>query len=68
MACCPLFKVTDCDLIPSSLPPGAYRLFLWLPDAAEIIRARSEYAVRLANDGVWDEILGANVLGSIHVD
>ena len=54
--------------VPSSLPPGEYRLLLWLPDEAESIRARTEYAVRLASEGVWDEALGANVLGSIQVE
>ena len=30
-------------------PPGSYEVGLWLPDAAEILRYRPEYAVRCAN-------------------
>jgi hypothetical protein len=48
--------------VPASATPGTYRLALWLPDAAESIRDRPEYAVRFANDGVWDDTGGLNVL------
>ena len=30
-------------------PPGSYEAGLWLPDAAETLRDRSEYAIRCAN-------------------
>lgn len=48
--------------VPSNLPSGPYRLSLWLPDEAETIRERPEYAIRLANAGVWDPATGENVL------
>ena len=35
-------------------PPGAYDVLLHLPDAAESLRDRPEYAVRFANPGVWE--------------
>ena len=47
--------------IPASIAPGSYRLALWLPDDAPAIHERPEYAVRLSNDGVWDEAKGWNV-------
>ena len=43
---------------------GAYRLSLWLPDAAPALRDRAEYAVRFANEGVWDAKAGENVLAA----
>lgn len=42
--------------------PGTYRLSLWLPDAAPALRDRAEYAVRFANEEVWDAKTGENVL------
>ena len=48
--------------VPSNLPSGPWRLALWLPDEAETIRERPEYAIRLANAGVWDRKTGENVL------
>ncbi len=35
--------------LPADLPAGEYRAGLWLPDAAETISARPEYAIRCAN-------------------
>ena len=34
-----------------------------MPDLSPSIRSRSEYAVRFANDGVWDQASGINDLG-----
>lgn len=48
--------------VPADLEPGTYRLALWLPDASPEIAERVEYAVRFANDGVWDDAAGTNVL------
>ncbi len=50
--------------VPADAPAGAYRLGLWLPDAAADLRDRPVYAIRFANEGegVWDETTGLNVL------
>ena len=48
--------------VPSDMPPGSHRLALWLPDDAPALASRPEYAVRLANPGVWDAVNGENVL------
>lgn len=48
--------------IPATLAAGTYSLALWFPDASDAIRDRPEYAVRLANDGVWDDAHGWNVV------
>jgi Domain of unknown function (DUF4832)/Domain of unknown function (DUF4874) len=53
--------------LPSSLPPGTYTLGLWLPDAAPTLQARSDYALRFANETVWDAASGENTLGSFEV-
>ena len=42
--------------------PGAWRLSLWLPDAADALRDRPEYAVQVANEGLWEASTGENVL------
>ncbi len=43
---------------------GAWRLSLWLPDAAPALRERPAYAVRFANPDVWDAATGENVLAA----
>jgi hypothetical protein len=48
--------------LPESAPTGTYRLALWLPDDATRLRGETAYAVRLANEGVWDAATGFNVL------
>ncbi len=44
------------------LPPGTYRLSVWMPDPSPALRARPAYAIRLANVGLWDAATGENVL------
>lgn len=51
--------------LPAAVTPGRYTVGLWLPDAAESIRNRSEYAVRLANDIEWRD--GVNVIAVLSV-
>lgn len=48
--------------IPATLAPGAYTLALRLPDDAPSLAADPRYAIRLANDGVWVDASGDNVL------
>jgi hypothetical protein len=45
--------------------PGEYDVLLYLPDAAERLRDRPEYAVRFANDGVWEPDTGMNRLSTV---
>ncbi len=51
--------------VPADLATGTYRLSLWLPDAAPSLRERPEYAVQLANQGVWDQTYGDNTLAEL---
>jgi hypothetical protein len=48
--------------LPETLPAGDYEVLLWLPDSAETLRDRPEYAIRFANEGVWEEASGMNRL------
>ena len=50
--------------LPSSLPAGDYDLLLHLPDPAPSLRDRNEYAIRLANDGIWEAGTGYHRLGA----
>jgi len=54
--------------LPSNLAQGQYHLALWLPDESEAIQNNPLYAVRFANENVWDEQTGYNLLGTINVD
>jgi hypothetical protein len=49
------------------LPPGEYDCYLYLPDPAPSLRGRSEYAIRFANEGVWDAAAGMNRLADVVV-
>jgi hypothetical protein len=55
--------------VPTAAAPGAYEILLRLPDAAPGLRDRPEYAVRFANQGVWEPTTGMNVLqGTLSLD
>ena len=48
--------------LPANVPPGTYKLGLWLPDAYTSLRGNPAYSVRLANTNVWDSATGINIL------
>lgn len=50
--------------LPASMAPGTYTLSLWLPDKATSIQGDPRFAVRFANDGVWDGVRGYNVIAT----
>jgi hypothetical protein len=54
--------------LPSKMGEMQYNLALWLPDEAETLQANPQYAVRFANENLWDESTGYNILGKVSVD
>lgn len=48
--------------VPAGTPEGTYSLSLSLPDPEPTLHDRPEYAVRLANTGLWDAASGGNSL------
>lgn len=50
--------------LPSNMASGTYKLALWLPDASANLQSWPGYAVRFANNDVWDAIKGYNILGN----
>ena len=50
--------------IPSDVPAGTYRLYLYLPDNYTSIASDPRYAVRFANKDIWDAATGMNDLGA----
>ncbi len=56
--------------LPETMKAGEWEVALWLPDAAETLSLRPEYAIRLANrDTPWREVggRGCNILGRVLV-
>lgn len=51
-------------IVPDTALNGTYDLYLWLPDAYESLQNDARYAVRFANNGVWEESSGMNALGA----
>ncbi len=55
--------------IPSSMPEGNYEAFLFLPDTTSALHDRKDYAIRLANENVWEDSTGYNdLLASIVIN
>jgi hypothetical protein len=48
--------------VPADLPPGAYRVGVWLPDPESSLKLDARYAVRMAGGVSWDGGLGVNWL------
>lgn len=48
--------------LPSNLTTGNYKMYLHLPDNLPSLTNRSEYAIRFANDNIWDATTGYNDL------
>jgi hypothetical protein len=48
--------------LPDDLNTGQYSLFLSMPDPEFSLYKRSEYAIRLANNNIWEEETGFNDL------
>lgn len=55
-------QVDEMVLTDAAMPKGKYDLFLYLPDKYPSITGRPEYAIRLANTGVWEAGTGYNKL------
>lgn len=58
-------KVEESIKITSDIPAGKYELLLFLPDGSESISNRPEYAIRLANQDVWEPTTGYNKLNHV---
>ena len=49
-------------VVPGNVVPGAYNLYLNLPDPAPSLHSNPAYSIQLANTGVWDATTGYNSL------
>ncbi len=53
--------------LPSKIDEGEYQLALWLPDGSESLQNNPLYGIQFANENIWDEVTGFNLLGSITI-
>ncbi len=53
--------------LPNSIEVGNYTLYLWLPDKSPKLQNDKRYAIRFANENVWDEEKGYNKLGMVSI-
>jgi hypothetical protein len=51
--------------LPAGIPAGTYRIALWLPDASPSLRSDPRYAIRFANENIWEGATGFNSLGTV---
>lgn len=56
--------IEDTLSIPASVANGTYSLYLYMPDMAPTIANDPRYAVRFANEDVWDAASGMNSLNA----
>lgn len=54
--------ISETLTLPSNLTTGNYKLYLSLPDSYPSLAARPEYAIRMANENVWESYTGYNNL------
>ncbi|MBA4850389.1 DUF4832 domain-containing protein [Emticicia sp. BO119] len=55
-------KIVEQIKLPKGINSGKYHLYLYLPDISPSIKDRVDYAVRFANEGIWDSKRGYNDL------
>jgi hypothetical protein len=51
--------------LPAGVTPGSYKLYLHLPDLDASIANRPDYAIRFANENMWDSATGYNNLNFV---
>ncbi|MGL5819346.1 MAG: DUF4832 domain-containing protein [Phycicoccus sp.] len=56
--------VAAAPTVPADVPAGTYDVLLGLPDPVLGLTGRPEYSIRLANQGVWEETTGLNLLAT----
>ncbi|MGL4178849.1 MAG: DUF4832 domain-containing protein, partial [Dermatophilaceae bacterium] len=56
--------VAAAPTVPADVPAGTYDVLLGLPDPVAALSTRPEYSIRLANQGVWEESSGLNLLAT----
>jgi hypothetical protein len=54
--------------LPADAPEGEYQVALWLPDAYPSLQDNPQYSVRFANEDVWQEKTGYNIIKTIRID
>lgn len=54
--------ITENLTLPNNITTGNYKLYLSLPDNSPSLANRPEYAIRFANENVWDTTTGYNDL------
>ncbi len=48
--------------LPTNMPAGSYKLYLHLPDASPSLATKPEFAIRMANESMWEAATGYNNL------
>ena len=55
-------EVKETIKLPAKMNADEYEVLLYMPDPARSLYERPEYAIRLANKGIWEEKTGHNKL------
>ena len=54
--------ITENLPLPADIVPGSYKMYIHMPDIESAIATRPEYAVRFANNNMWESTTGYNDL------
>ncbi len=59
------YRISEDISLPSSICPGKeYNLYMNIPDASGNLRDNPAFSIRLANENVWGEATGYNLIGT----
>lgn len=51
--------------VPYNITPGQYKMSLWMPDEAPLLKKDPRYAIRFANTYGWDSTTGETTLADV---
>ena len=59
------YNLTIREALPEQISTGEYKVFLKIQEPYQSLKNNSNYCIKLANSGIWNEELGANYIGNI---
>lgn len=57
-------SINETLALPANIPAGTYQLYLHMPDTGRLIANKPAFAIRFANDNVWESGTGMNKLNA----
>ena len=62
-----MYELTIAEELPKNVKIGEYEVYLKIEEPYESLKNNNYYSIKLANNNVWNENLGANYIGNITI-